>query len=90
MGCLAAVAPVSSDYTGGIFGVRSLCAQEGPAVKKCVSAWAALTAATQQFCAEGRDAFCTVHCDAETGDLLKSKCECVMVTPDEGSEGGGN
>ena len=88
VGCLVAIAPISSDYTAGIIGVESLCAQETPE-ERCTRHWERVSEATQEGCAEGQVAFCTVFCNRETGDLVKSNCICAIQTPDDVGEGEG-
>lgn len=88
VGGLLTLAPIDSNYTGGIFGAQPLCAQESP-TEACLDAWEDLVLAADRHCAEGLVAFCQVACDPETGALLQSLCACV-VPPDEEGEGDGN
>ncbi len=88
VGCLVAIAPISSTYTAGLIGVESLCAQETPE-ERCIGAWQRATTTAQGDCAEGQVALCTVYCNRETGDLVRSECICATPTPDGVGEGGG-
>ncbi|MYA11284.1 MAG: hypothetical protein F4087_06500 [Gemmatimonadetes bacterium] len=88
VGCLVAIAPISSDYTAGLIGVESLCAQETP-IERCTGHWQRISEAAQLGCAEGQVAHCSVFCDPETGDLTRSECICATPTPDDVGEGEG-